>query len=101
LALTAAELGEGVAELRGMANGRAVTASLRSNIELLAPREAAQGYSAPGHIPRGTAAEVVAELEAYQDAGLEYAVIWLFHQSWSELEAKINLFADQVLPYFK
>ena len=99
--LTAAELGEGLAELRGMANGRAVTASLRSNIELLAPGEAAQGYSAPGHIPRGTASEVVAELAAYRDAGLEYAVIWLFHQSWSELEAKINLFADQVLPYFK
>ncbi|MCY4020410.1 MAG: TIGR03619 family F420-dependent LLM class oxidoreductase [Chloroflexi bacterium] len=99
--LTAAELGEGLAELRGLANGRAVTASLRTNIELLAPGEAARGHSAPGHVPRGSADQVVAELEAYQDAGLEYAVVWLFHESWDELEAKINLFAEDVLPNFE
>ncbi|MCY4071112.1 MAG: TIGR03619 family F420-dependent LLM class oxidoreductase [Chloroflexi bacterium] len=98
--LTPAELGDGLAELRGLANGRAVTASLRTNIELLARGESAQGYSAPGHVPRGNAGEVVAELKAYQDAGLEYAVIWLFHESWDELEAKINLFAEEVLPQF-
>lgn len=99
--LTPAELGEGLAKLRGLANGRPVTASLRSNIELLAPGESAQGYSAPGHVPRGRAGEVTAELKAYQDAGLEYAVIWLFHESWGELEAKINLFAEEVLPTFQ
>ena len=99
--LSAAELGAGLAELRRLSNGRAVTASLRSNIELLAPGESARGYSAPGHVPRGGASEVVAELKAYQEAGLEYAVIWLFHKSWDELEAKINLFAEEVLPNLK
>ena len=99
--LTPAELSAGLAELRALAKGRAVTASLRSNIELLAEGEAARGFSAPGHVPRGTASEVVAELKAYQDAGLEYAVIWLFHESWDELEAKIDLFAEEVLPTFQ
>ena len=99
--LTPAELSDGLAELRALTNGRAVTASVRTNIELLAKGEPAQGYSAPGHIPRGTASEVTAELKAYQDAGLEYAVIWLFHQSWDELEMKINLFAKDVLPNFQ
>ena len=99
--LTPAELSDGLAELRALTNGRAVTASVRTNIELLAEGEAAGGYSAPGHVPRGTASEVTAELKAYQDAGLEYAVIWLFHQSWDELEAKINLFAKDVLPNFQ
>lgn len=99
--LTPAELGEGLAELRGLANGRPVTASLRTNIELLAEGEAARGYSAPGHVPRGRADEIAAELKAYQAAGLEYAVIWLFHESWGELEAKINLFAEELLPCFQ
>ncbi len=44
---------------------------------------------------------MVAELKAYQEAGLEYAVIWLFHESWDELETKINLFAEEVLPNLK
>ncbi len=99
--LTPAELGVGLAELRALANGRPVTASLRTNIELLAEGEAARGYDAPGHVPRGRADEIAAELKAYQDAGLEYAVIWLFHESWGELEAKINLFAEAVLPNFQ
>ncbi|MDE2818387.1 MAG: TIGR03619 family F420-dependent LLM class oxidoreductase [Chloroflexota bacterium] len=99
--LTPAELKEGLEQLRALDNGRAVTASLRTNIELLAPGEAARGYSAPGHVPRGSAGEILAELKAYQEAGLEYAVIWLFHESWDELEAKINLFADEVLPTFQ
>ena len=99
--LAPAELSDGLAELRALDNGRAVTASLRTNIELLAEGEAAGGYSAPGHVPRGTASEVTAELKAYQDAGLEYAVIWLFHQSWDELEMKINLFAEDVLSNFQ
>lgn len=99
--LTPSEFGVGLAELRALAKGRPVTASLRTNIELLAPGEAARGYSAPGHVPRGSASQVVAELKAYQDAGLEYAVLWLFHESWDELEAKINLFAEAVLPAFR
>lgn len=99
--LTPAELSEGLAELRRLANGRAVTASLRTNVELLAPGESARGYSAPGHVPRGCASEIVAELKAYQEAGLEYAVIWLFHESWDELEAKTKLFAAEVLPHFQ
>lgn len=99
--LTPAELGAGLADLRAQANGRSVTASLRTNIELLAPGETARGYSAPGHIPRGAASEVAAELAAYQAAGLQYAVIWLFHESWSELEAKMHLFAEAVLPHFQ
>ena len=77
-----------------------MTVSLRTNIELLADGEAAKGYSAPGHVPRGTADQVVAELRAYQKAGLEYAVVWLFHESWDELQAKIRQFAEQVMPAF-
>ena len=38
--LTPAELSDGLAELRALTNGRAVTASVRTNIELLAKGEA-------------------------------------------------------------
>ena len=96
--LTPAELADGSAQLRSLANGRPVTISLRTNIELLEQGETSRGYAAPGHLPSGTAAEIVAELRAYQDAGLEYAIVWLFHQSWDELEAKLNLFAKEVIP---
>lgn len=99
--LTPAELADGLEQLRSQSNGRAVTTSLRSNIELLAAGESAKGYAAPGHVPRGTAAEVTAELRAYQDAGLEHLVLWLFHESWDELEAKIRQFAAEVMPNFR
>ena len=98
--MTPAELAEGVADLRSQSNGRPVTVSLRTNIELLADGEAAKGYSAPGHVPRGAADQIVAELRAYQEAGLEYAVVWLFHDSWDELQAKIRQFAEEVMPAF-
>ena len=96
--MTPAELAAGLADLRSQSNGRPVTVSLRTNIELLADGEAAKGYGAPGHVPRGTADQVVAELRAYQEAGLEYAVVWLFHESWDELKAKIRQFAEEVIP---
>ena len=99
--MTPAELAQGLDQLRSLTNGRAVTASLRTNIELLAAGETAKGYAAPGHIPRGTAAEITSELRAYQDAGLEHIVLWLFHESWGELEARIRLFAAEVMPNFR
>ena len=99
--LTPAELADGAAALRAQANGRAVTISLRTNIELLAPGEASKGYNAPGHAPSGSAAEIAGELRAYQQAGLEHAVLWLFHESWSELESKIQSFAADVMPNFR
>ena len=96
--MTPAELAEGVADLRSQSNGRPVTVSLRTNIELLADGEAAKVYGAPGHVPRGTADQIVAELRAYQESGLEYAVVWLFHESWDELQTKIRQFAEEVIP---
>lgn len=99
--LTPAELAEGATLLREQANGRSVTLSLRTNIELLAPGETAKGYEAPGHAPSGTAGEIVSELRAYQQAGLEYAVLWLFHQNWGELERKIRQFSAEVMPNFR
>ena len=99
--LTASELAEGSAMLRAQANGRSVTVSLRTNIELLAAGETSKGYQAPGHAPRGSAAEITSELRAYQQAGLEYAVLWLFHQSWDELERRIRQFSAEVMPNFQ
>lgn len=96
--MTPAELAAGLADLRSQSNGRPVTVSLRTNIELLADGEAAKGYSAPGHVPRGAADQIVAELRAYQESGLEYAVVWLFHESWDELQTKIRQFAEEVIP---
>ena len=96
--MTPAELAAGLADLHSQSNGRPVTVSLRTNIELLAAGEAAKGYSAPGHVPRGAADQIVAELRAYQESGLEYAVVWLFHESWDELQTKIRQFAEEVIP---
>ena len=87
--------------LREQANGRAVTISLRTNIELLAPGESTQGYQAPGYAPSGSAADITGELRAYQQADLEYAVLWLFHQNWDELERKIRQFSVEVMPNFR
>lgn len=99
--LTPAELAEGCAKLRSRANGRPVTVSLRTNIELLAPGERSRGYQAPGHAPSGSAADITSELRAYQRAGLEHVVLWLFHQSLDELEHKTRLFAAEVMPTFR
>ena len=99
--LTPAELEEGVAELGARSAGRAVTVSLRTNIELLATGETSRGYQAPGHAPRGSAADITSELRAYEDAGLEHAVLWLFHESWDELESRVRLFAAEVMPNFR
>ena len=99
--LTPSELATGLADLRDAANGRPVTASLRANIELLDEGESAKGYAAPGHVLRGTASEIAAELKAYQNTGLEYAVLWLFHESWDDLEGKVRLFASEVMPNFR
>ena len=99
--LTPSELATGLADLRDAANGRPVTASLRANIELLDEGESAKGYAAPGHVLRGTASEIAAELKAYQNTGLEYAVHWLFHESWDDLEGKVRLFASEVMPNFR
>ena len=99
--LTPSELATGLADLRDAANGRPVTASLRTNIELLDEGESAKGYAAPGHVLRGTASEIAAELKAYQNTGLEYAVLWLFHESWDDLEGKVRLFASEVMPNFR
>jgi len=99
--LTPAELEEGVAALGAPNGGRAVTVSLRTNIELLAAGETSKDYQAPGHAPRGSAAEITSELRAYQDAGLEHAVLWLFHESKDELESRVRLFAAEVMPNFR
>ncbi len=99
--LTPAELAEGLTLLRSQANGRAVTVSLRTNVELLAAGEASQGYQAPGYAPSGSASHIISVVQAYQDAGLEYAVVWLFHQSWRELETRVRLFAAEVMPEFQ
>ena len=99
--LTAAELADGGAKLRSQANGRSVTLSLRTNIELLAAGETSKGYQAPGHAPSGSASDIVRELRDYQQAGLEYAVVWLFHESWDELESRTRHFAADVMPNFR
>ena len=99
--LTPAELEEGVAELGALRGGRAVTVSLRTNIELLAAGETSRGYQAPGHAPRGSAADITGELRAFEDAGLEHAVLWLFHESWNELENRVKSFAAEVMPNFR
>ncbi|MCY3781808.1 MAG: TIGR03619 family F420-dependent LLM class oxidoreductase [Chloroflexi bacterium] len=99
--LTPSELADGCAKLRSQANGRAVTVSLRTNIELLAAGETSRGYQAPGHAPQGSAADITSELRAYEDAGLEHAVLWLFHESWNALESRVRLFATDVMPNFR
>ena len=99
--LTPPELADGCAKLRSLANGRAVTVSLRTNIELLAAGEASNGQQAPGHAPSGSSGEITHELLAYQQAGLEYAVVWLFHDSWDELQSRVGLFASEVIPNFR
>lgn len=99
--LTPSELAQGVAQLRAQAQGRAVTVSLRTNIELLTAGESPKGYQAPGHAPSGSAANIIGELQAYRAAGLEHAVVWLFHDSWQELETRARLFAADVMPEFK
>lgn len=99
--LTPPELAAGSATLRAKANGRSVTLSLRTNIELLAADETSKGYQAPGHAPSGSADDIVRELRDYQQAGLEYAVVWLFHESWDELESRIRQFAADVMPNFR
>ena len=99
--LTPGELASGLAELRELAGERLVAATLRTNIELLADGESAAGYEAPGHVPRGTADQIRAELSAYQDAGLQHVALWLFHQSWDELESRMRHFAQRVMPHFQ
>ena len=99
--LTPAELAAGLAKLRAGANGRAVTVSLRANIELLAAGETSKGYQAPGYAPSGTADEIAQALRDYQQAGLEYAVVWLFHESWRELESRARQFAAEVMANFR
>ncbi len=99
--LTPSELAAGLAELRAQGQDREVCVSLRSNIELLAPGETSRGYHAPGHVPRGSAADITSELRAYQEAGLEHAVLWLFHENWAELESRLRLFAAEVMPNFR
>ncbi len=99
--LTAAELAQGCASLRSQANGRSVAVSLRTNIELLAAGETSRGYEAPGHAPSGSADDIVRELRDYEGAGLEYAVLWLFHESADELESRAKLFATEVMPNFR
>jgi probable F420-dependent oxidoreductase len=99
--LTPAELKQGVSTLNALGGDRAVTVSLRTNIELLAEGDISRGYQAPGHAPRGSAADITSELRAYQDAGLEHAVLWLFHESWDELESRVRLFAAEVMPNFR
>ena len=95
--LTPAELAAGIDTLNALAPTRDVVVSLRTNIEVLMPGESAKGYAAPGHVPRGEADAIAAELKAYQAAGLQYAVVWLFHESAADLEVKIRRFANDVM----
>ena len=67
--LTPAELEAGVAALGARNAGRSVTVSLRTNIELLAAGETSRGYQAPGHAPRGSAADIVRRTARLQRCG--------------------------------
>jgi probable F420-dependent oxidoreductase len=101
--LTPAELADGAAQLRKLAGGRQVAVTLRTNVEIW-PEDGAGGdgdWRAPGQKLRGTPAEVSQSLAEYQQAGLEYVVLWLYHKTWDEFETSVRLFAEQVIPAFK
>ena len=101
--LTPEELADGAAQLRSLTEGRPVAVTLRTNIELLAEDGSGgqQDWKAPGHQLCGTAAELCQHLADYQQAGLEYVVLWLFHKTWDEFESRLRRFAEQVMPNFR
>lgn len=98
--LSPAEVADGAAKLRALAGNRQVTMTLRTNVDLLpenysgSPRQ----RNAPGQILQGSPADVRASLVQYRDAGLEYVVVWLFHDTWEEYESSVTRFAEHVIP---
>lgn len=98
--LTPAELADGATQLRSLTTNRSVAVTLRTNIELLpedGPHEQID-WKAPGHKLRGSPAEVAESLSDYQQAGLEYVVLWLFHKTWDDFETNVKRFAEHVIP---
>ena len=101
--LTPQELADGATQLRSLANDRTVAVTLRTNIELL-PKDGSGrhgNWKAPGQKLQGTPAEVTQSLTEYQEAWLEYVVLWLFHHTWDEFETRVKRFAEHVMPNFR
>jgi hypothetical protein len=60
-----------------------------------------EGQRRSWHILRGDPEEVKRDLERFQEAGLEYPVLWFVHANWRELEDSLRTFAAKIMPAFK
>jgi probable F420-dependent oxidoreductase len=49
---------------------------------------------------QGNPKEMKQSLAEFQEAGLEYLLVWFFHDNWDQLEYSITTFAQEVMPTF-
>jgi probable F420-dependent oxidoreductase len=103
-ALTADELAEGAAALRREADGRsvAVTLKLRAGFPGVGGasfQRSPEDFSS-AHDLRGGPSEMRMELQAYEQAGLEYLVVFFYHSNREELRDSLVTFAEEVMPHF-
>jgi probable F420-dependent oxidoreductase len=50
---------------------------------------------------RGNLAKMRQSMVEFQEAGLEYIILWFFHNNWDELEQSVSTFAREVIPSFR
>jgi probable F420-dependent oxidoreductase len=103
--LSPQQLTEGVTALQAASDGREVVVSLRVVVEMQGvggrDEQLNEGQLHTWHILRGEPENIVRELKEFQEAGLEYPVLWFIHANWTELERSLIAFADQVMPAFR
>jgi probable F420-dependent oxidoreductase len=102
--LTPKELVGGLENLRSVSEGRKVMATLRTNIQLPGmggmKDQASESSLNKWHNLKGNLELIHRDLMNFEEAGLEYLVLWFFHNDWNELESSLTIFAQEIMPSF-
>ena len=103
--LSPTNLAEGVKELRSISSGRNTVVAMRANIQLPGAAgmesQASKASLDTWHNITGSLDAIHKDLVDFEKAGLEYLVLWFFHEDWKQLDNSLTVFAEKLMPSFK
>ena len=103
--LSPTNLAEGVKELRSISSGRNTVVAMRANIQLPGAdgmeSQASKASLDTWHNITGSLDAIHKDLVDFEKAGLEYLVLWFFHEDWKQLDNSLTVFAEKLMPSFK
>lgn len=98
------EFSDRAATLKSASKDRKVMISLRAHVEFPGVGGVQQQINsetlARSFVFRGSPDDMRRNLVEFQESGLDYLILWFFHDNWSELEYSVKTFAQEIMPSF-